>query len=100
MKTNPKKHELFTKWDVADYLTSEEGITAFINVALEEHGDDPAFITQCLGAAARARGMSEIAKKAGLGRESLYKALSGKGSPSFATILKVTKAMGVELRAQ
>lgn len=89
----------FKKWDVVDHLKTEKDVAMFINLALEEHGDDPAFIAQCLGAVARARGMSGVARKAGLGRESLYKALSGKGSPSFATILKVTNAMGVHLRA-
>ena len=61
-------------------------------------GDDPAFIAQSLGHIARARGMSRIAKEAGLSRESLYRALSGDGNPEFGTILKVFKALGLRLQ--
>ena len=63
-------------------------------------GNDPAFIAKALGNIARARGMSQLARETGLGRESLYKALSGEGNPSFATILKVINALGVKLHAE
>ena len=60
-------------------------------------GDDAAFISHALGVIARAKGMAQLAKDTGLGRESLYKALSSEGNPSFATILKVIKALGLRL---
>jgi len=67
---------------------------------MEEAGDDSAFIAKVLGNIARAHGMSQIAKETGLGRESLYKTLSGEGNPSFGTILKVCHALELELRLQ
>ena len=86
------------KFDVADFLDSETNIAAYMNAVLAEAGDDPAFIAQSLGHIARARGMSRIAKEAGLSRESLYRALSGDGNPEFGTILKVFKALGLRLQ--
>ena len=88
-----------SKWDSAQYLKSEEDMLAYFEACLEEAGDDPAFIAKALGNIARARGMTQLARDTGLGRESLYKALSGEGNPSFATILKVTRALGLQLRA-
>jgi probable addiction module antidote protein len=85
-------------FDVADFLDSEARIAAYMNAVLDEAGDDPAFIAQSLGHIARARGMSRIAKEAGLSRESLYRALSGDGNPEFGTILKVIKALGLRLQ--
>ena len=67
---------------------------------MAEAGDDAAFIAKALGNIARAKGMSQLARDTGMGRESLYKALSGQGNPSFATILKVTTALGIQLHAQ
>lgn len=94
-----KKLKLKTKkWDSADFLETEEDITAYLNACFAEHGDDAAFIARALGVVARARGMSAVAKKAGLTREGLYKSLSGEGNPEFATILKVTQALGMRLR--
>ncbi|SPD74804.1 conserved hypothetical protein [uncultured Desulfobacterium sp.] len=72
----------------------------YLEACIEEAGDDAAFIAKALGNIARARGMSQLAKDTGLGRESLYKALSGEGNPSFATILKVTHALGFKLHVQ
>lgn len=74
-------------------------MAAYFAVCLEEAGDDAAFIASTLGTIARARGMTQLAKDTGLGRESLYKALSGEGNPSFATILKVVNALGLRLDA-
>ncbi len=88
----PKKTTLF---DSAVYLDSREAIGAYLEEAMET--DDPAFIAHALGQIARARGMAEIAKKAGLSRESLYKALSAGGNPEFGTVLKVMHALGLEL---
>lgn len=85
------------KWDSAEYLKSEEDIVAYLDACMEEAGDDAAFIAAALGDIARARGMTQLAKETGIGRESLYKALSGDGNPSFGTILKVVKALGLRL---
>lgn len=88
-----------SKWDSAQHLKTEEDMLAYLEACLEEAGDDASFIAKALGNIAKARGMTQLAKDTGLGRESLYKALSGEGNPSFATILKVTRALGLQLRA-
>jgi probable addiction module antidote protein len=88
------------KWDSAEYLKTEEDMVLYLEACMEEAGDDAAFIAKALGNIARASGMSQLAKDTGLGRESLYKALSGEGNPSFATILKVTRALGFKLHVQ
>lgn len=85
------------RWDSAKYLQTEEDIAAYLDAVLEE--DDPALVTHALGVIARAKGMTQIAKDSGLGRESLYKALSSEGNPEFATIFKVLKALGIQLHA-
>ena len=84
-------------WDPADHLQSREDMAAYLQAALEE--GDPALIATALGDIARAKGMTQVARDAGLGRESLYKALSPAGNPEFATILKVVKALGLVLHA-
>lgn len=89
-----------TRYDVAEHLRSPEEMAAYLEACLEEAGDDVAFIAKALGDIARAKGMAQVARDAGLSRESLYKALSGDRSPSFDTILKVTKALGLKLHAQ
>lgn len=88
------------KWDVLDHLKTEEDMTLYLEACFEEAGDDPAFIAKALGDIAKARSMTQLAKDTGLGRESLYKALSGEGNPSFGTILKVIKALGFKLHVQ
>lgn len=87
------------KWDTAEHLKTEEEMALYLEACLEEAGDDAAFIAKALGDIARARGMTQLAKDTGMGRESLYKALSGEGNPSFATILKVVGALGLQLHA-
>ena len=94
-----EKLELHT-WDSAEHLKTEEDIAAYLDAGFEEAGDDAAVIASALGTVARARGMTRLAHDVGMGRESLYKALSGEGNPSFATILKVAKALGVRIRAE
>jgi len=89
-----------TKWDSASYLKTDEDIAAYLSACFEEAGDDAAFITHALGIVAKAKGMTQLAKQTGLGRESLYKALSGEGNPSFATILKVMRALGVQIHTE
>jgi|ERR1039458_1263301 probable addiction module antidote protein len=90
-----KKKTKTSLFDSADYLDSTEAINAYMEEALET--DDPAFIAQALGTIARSRGMSQIAKKAGLSRESLYKALSTDGNPEFGTVIRVMQALGLKL---
>ncbi len=87
------------KWDTVDYLKTEEDMAMYLEACLEEAGDDASFIAAALGDIARAKGMSELARDTGLGRESLYKSLSSDGNPSFATILKVMSALGLRLHA-
>ncbi len=85
------------KWDILDHLKTEEDMTLYLEACFDEAGDDAAFIAKALGDIAKARSMTQLAKDTGLGRESLYKALSGEGNPSFGTILKVINAMGLQL---
>ena len=86
-----------TAFDAAEFLDSEEAVSAYLTAALETA--DPAFIADALGVVARAKGMKQIAEDAGLSRESLYRALSGKGNPEFGTVLKVISALGLRLSA-
>ncbi|WP_119353345.1 addiction module antidote protein [Azohydromonas sediminis] len=87
-------------YDVAEHLRTPEEMAAYLDAWLEDAPDDVAGIARALGDIARAKGMSQVAKDAGLSRESLYRALSENGNPSFATVLKVAKALGVRLHAQ
>ena len=84
-------------WDAAEHLETKEDIVLYLEAVFED--GDPALIAAALGDAARAKGMAKVAAEAGLGRESLYKALSPKGNPEFATVLKVIRALGLRLRA-
>jgi probable addiction module antidote protein len=86
------------RYDAAEYLETPEDMAAYLEAALED--GEPAVIVQALGAIARARGMTQIARDTGLGRESLYKALSHEGNPEFATVLKVVRALGIKLHAE
>ena len=89
-----------TRYDVAEHLRTPEEMAAYLEACLEEANGDAAFIAKALGDIARAKGMSQVARDAGLSRESLYKALSGDRSPGFDTILKVIEALGLKLHAQ
>lgn len=89
-----------SRYDVAEHLRTSEEMAAYFEACLEEADGDAAFIAKALGDIARARGMSQVARDAGLSRESLYKALSGERSPDFETILKVVGALGLELHAK
>ena len=84
-------------WDAAEHLKSDDDIAAYLNAAFEE--SDPALIAAALGDIARAKGMTRVARSAGLGRESLYKALSPDGRPELATVMKVVHALGLKLTA-
>jgi len=88
------------KWDTVEHLKTEEDMVMYLQACMDEAGDDAAFIAAALGDIARAKGMTQLAKDTGLGRESLYKALSGEGNPSFGTILKVMHALGIKLHPE
>ena len=89
-----------TRYDSAEYLETPEDMAAYLEACLEEANGDAAFIAKALGNIARAKGMSQVARDAGLSRESLYKALSGERTPGFDTILKVIDALGLKLHAE
>jgi probable addiction module antidote protein len=89
-----------TPYDVAEHLRTPEEMAAYLDAWLEEAPDDAPGIARALGDIARAKGMSQVARDAGLSRESLYRALSAEGNPSFATVLKVARALGVRLHAE
>ena len=83
-------------WDVVDHLKTDEDIAHYLEAVFED--GDPALVAAALGDVARVKGMSQVARDAGLGRESLYKALSAEGNPEFATVLKVIHALGLKLK--
>lgn len=87
-------------YDVSEQLRTPEEMAAYLDAWFTEAPEDAAGITRALGDIARAKGMTQVANDTGLGRESLYKALSENGNPSFATVLKVAHALGVRLHAQ
>jgi probable addiction module antidote protein len=89
-----------SKYDVAEHLRTPEEMAAYLEACLEGANGDAAFIAKALGDIARAKGMTQVARDAGLSRESLYKALSGERTPGFDTILKVVGALGLKLHAE
>jgi probable addiction module antidote protein len=97
-KRTVRKPGTFSRFDAADYLDNEQDIVAYLEAAMED--GDAAVIATAIGDVARARGMMQIARETGITREGLYKALSADGNPSFGTVLKVMKALGVKLAPQ
>ncbi|MCG6577832.1 putative addiction module antidote protein [Pseudomonas sp. AF32] len=91
--------EEYTRFDAATYLRTAEEMAAYLDACLEEDAGDGVLVRAALNDIARAKGMTQIARDAGLGRESLYKALGTTGNPEFATIMKVMKALGLRLHA-
>ncbi|MES2991701.1 MAG: addiction module antidote protein [Pseudomonadota bacterium] len=89
-----------TPYDVAEQLRTPVEMAAYLDAWLDEAPEDASGIARALGDIARAKGMTQVAKDAGLSRESLYRALSADGNPSFATVLKVARALGVKLHAE
>lgn len=87
--------EKFNRYDAADYLETEEDIRLYLEACQEE--GDPALVAAALGDIARARNMTQLAEEAGMTRAGLYKALSAEGNPSFATVSKVAKALGLKI---
>lgn len=88
------------KWNIQNYLQSENERQAYLEAALEEAGDDPEFIAHVLGDIAKSYGMTKLAQKTGLTREGLYKSFGKQGNPSFITVNKVANAMGLKLTFQ
>lgn len=88
----------FTPFDAADYLDNDETIAAYLTAALED--EDPDIFLVAVKDVARARGMTQLAKDTGLGRESLYKALAPGAKPRYDTLLKVVRALGISLQAK
>lgn len=84
-------------YDVADHLRTPEEMAAYLDACIAECDGDPAFIAKAIGDIARAKGMGSLATETGLGRESLYKALSANGNPQLGTILKIVSALGLQL---
>ena len=93
-----RKRRSTKPFDAADYLDSPEIVAAYLTEAFES--DDPSAIAMAIGAVARSHGMSAVAEKAGLSRENLYRALGGDAKPEFATVVKVLRALGIDLIAQ
>ena len=92
--------DTLSPYDVAEHLRTPEEMAAYLDAWLEEAPDDVAGIARALGDIARAKGMTQVAREAGLSRESLYRALSADGNPSLATVLKVIRALGLQLHVQ
>ena len=88
------------RWDPSEYLRTGEDIRAYLEAVVEVGGDDPAAIVHALSVIARARNMSQLARDAGISREGLYKALSEEGNPTFATVAKIAKALGLHIKFQ
>jgi probable addiction module antidote protein len=95
-----RKKNRFRRWDAADALRSEADMVAYLQACLDEAPDDAALLAAALGDIARAQGMMSLAKRTGLTREGLYKALSKDGNPSLGTVLKVVNALGIKLTPQ
>ena len=103
MTKTPRKKTVkrgVSAYDVAEHLRSPEEMASYLDAWFAEAPEDASGIARALGDIARAKGMSQVAKDAGLSRESLYRALSEDGNPSFATVLKVARALGVRLNAK
>ena len=90
--------ETFTKWDAAEHLNTMEDVRLYLEASAEEDPGDGSLIRAALNDIARAQNMSLLARDSGMSREGLYKALSEKGNPSFATVMRITRALGMQLR--
>ena len=90
--------ETFTRWDVADHPQSKEDVRLYLEACAEEDPGDGSLIRAALNDIARAQNMSRLAREIGMTREGLYKALSENGNPSFTTVMRITRALGMQLR--
>jgi probable addiction module antidote protein len=87
----------YRRWDAANYLKNEQDMAAYLEAAMEEAPDDPVYITAVLNDIARARGIMQLANDTGMTRAGLYKALAPGSKPSFETVVKISKALGLRL---
>lgn len=92
--------DTLSPYDVGEHLRTPEEMAAYLDAWLEEAPDDVAGIARALGVIARAKGMTQVARDAGLSRESLYRSLNSGGNPSLATVLKMIRALGLRLHAE
>jgi len=90
--------ETFIRWDAADYIHTADDARSYLEAATEEDPGDGSLIRAALSDIARAKNMSKLARDVGMTREGLYKALSEKGNPSFSTVMKITRALGLQVR--
>lgn len=90
--------ETFTRWDAAEHLRTKEGMRLYLEACAEEDPGDGSLIRAALNDIARAQNMTLLARDVGMSREGLYKALSENGNPSFATVMRITRALGMQLR--
>ncbi|MDE0406646.1 MAG: putative addiction module antidote protein [Alphaproteobacteria bacterium] len=90
--------ETFTRWDAAEHLRSKEDARLYLEACAEEDPGDGSLVRAALNDIARAQNMSRLARDAGMTREGLYKALSENGNPTFATVMRITRALGMQLR--
>lgn len=96
----PDLPEATNPWDSVAHLRTREEVAAYLDAALVVGADDPKFIAQAFGVAARAYGVSQLSRETGIARENLYRSLSSKGNPSLSTLCKVTRALGLGLRIE
>ncbi|MCE1178836.1 MAG: putative addiction module antidote protein [Micrococcales bacterium] len=87
----------YRRFDPADYLDDIDDVVGYLQLALEESADDPTAVPRALGVIARSGNMSELARRVGMSRDGLYKALSDQGNPTWSTVLKVSEALGLKL---
>ena len=90
--------ESFTKWDVTEHLRTQEDVCLYLEACAEEDPGDGSLICAALNDIARAGNMSRLAREAGMSRKGLYKALSENGNPTFSTVMRITRALGMHLR--
>ena len=90
--------ESFTKWDVTEHLNTQEDVRLYLEACAEEEPGDGSLICAALNDIARSGNMSRLAREAGMSRKGLYKALSEDGNPTFATVMRITRALGMNLR--
>ena len=90
--------ETFTRWDAAEHLHSKEDVRLYLEACAEEDPGDGSLVRAALNDIARAQNMSRLARDAGMTREGLYKALSEGGNPTLATVMRITRALGMKVR--
>lgn len=90
--------ETFSKWDAAEHLRTADDARLYVQACADEDPGDGSLIRAALNDVARARNVTRLAREVGMSREGLYKALSADGNPTFATVLRITRALGMQMR--